>query len=207
MESSLSRRPDQQAPPRKKCKVSATSGSNGITLLNSSILAARKKLAEKAKTSVLSFLSLPAIPEDRTTSEGFPEKKVGQCMQEALSPVTSFEPVYVLINHERQLAGLKALRVSSDLHRLAKEHALRLTRERAVFHSVSTIPELREKLGTQLWVGENVQRGASSWTIHNSVMNECSLSRNNILAKEFCEFGVASTRGKDGFLYMCQYFR
>lgn len=143
----------------------------------------------------------------------------------------SARKIYKFINHERQqhqqqeqhqqLAPRpRPLQRSKVLERLARLHAQHLADKQTVHHSVSDISHLQSLLRHPK-VGENVQRGVSVEQMHSAVMmlDQPSASatasagpggdvnRENVLDAEFAEIGVAVVLGKDGLLYMCQYFK
>jgi hypothetical protein len=74
-----------------------------------------------------------------------------------------------------------------------------------VYHSVRTIEELRAKL-QKIHVAENVQSGDSIPQMHQHVMSDRKVFFQNIMGN-FEEFGMATAKGTDGKLYLCQLFR
>jgi hypothetical protein len=74
-----------------------------------------------------------------------------------------------------------------------------------VYHSVRSIEELRVKLD-KLHVAENVQSGDSITQMHQQVTSDRKISFQNIMGN-FEEFGMATAKGSDGKLYLCQLFR
>lgn len=74
-----------------------------------------------------------------------------------------------------------------------------------VYHSVRSIEELRAKL-SKIHVAENVQSGDSITQMHQHVMKDQKVSFQNIMGN-FEEFGMATAKGTDGKLYLCQLFR
>jgi uncharacterized protein YkwD len=66
---------------------------------------------------------------------------------------------------------------------------------------------LKLKLGSEQ-VGENIQRGKSICEMYKKLMlGHKTVSRRNIMSKRFNEFGIGTAKGKDGKLYMVQFFR
>lgn len=113
---------------------------------------------------------------------------------------------HLLINQERKLRGLPALYRSEYLDLLARNQANRMAAERNVIHSVQTIEQLHQFLGTNR-AGENIQRGNSVIVMHDQTMLLHEINRNNILSDLFSECGVGVATGLDGQLYVCQMFR
>jgi len=116
---------------------------------------------------------------------------------------------HVLVNQERSKRNLKPYIRSPFLDSLAKKHAEQMASESKVRHSVKSIDELRFKLGGAEHVAENVQVGESIVDMHDATMgrygNHNKVSCQNILGN-FEQFGMATAKGKDGQLYMCQLF-
>ena len=154
------------------------------------------------------------IPEDQSCREWQLESsptvektRVVELERRSLRRDRGFESSYSLIDQERShYPQLRQLFRSSQLERLAQRHAISMAMRREVSHSVNTLPELQEKLGS-VSVGENVQRGASVSWMHEQAMTKHAINRQNILGGDFREYGVATVLGKDNLLYMCQYFR
>jgi hypothetical protein len=70
---------------------------------------------------------------------------------------------------------------------------------------VRSIEELRAKLN-KVHVAENVQSGDSITQMHQHVTKDQKVSFQNIMGN-FEEFGMATAKGTDGKLYLCQLFR
>jgi hypothetical protein len=114
---------------------------------------------------------------------------------------------HTMINRDRSLAKVPLLYRSRFLDALARLHAQGMAEKQSISHSVESLEELREKLQSEE-VGENIQRGATIFQMHRSLMCERqSLSRRNIMSKKFNEFGIGTAKGEDGKLYMVQLFR
>jgi uncharacterized protein YkwD len=107
-----------------------------------------------------------------------------------------------LVNQDRKKKGLLPLKRSKFLENLAALQARAMAAECTVKHSAKTIQELQAILNS-LNVGENVQSGSSMAAMH-SAMSPVLLQ--NVLG-DFQEYGVASEKGRDGKVYMCQLFR
>ena len=113
---------------------------------------------------------------------------------------------HVLVNRERVLKGLPKLSRSIDLDTLATQHAQDMADNKTLYHSVSSVDELKRKLHSQR-TGENIQRGSSIRQMHSNMMTSGQKSKQNILSKKFGEFGMGTAKGHDGKLYMVQLFR
>lgn len=94
------------------------------------------------------------------------------------------------------------LKRSKFLEHLAGVQVRSMATKGVVQHSAKTIQELQEMLQSKC-VGENVQSGTSMATMH-AVMSPVLLQ--NVLG-DFQEYGVATAKGADGKMYMCQLFR
>lgn len=114
---------------------------------------------------------------------------------------------HILVNRERALNGLPQLRRCRLLDDLARFHALDMAEGSKLFHSVDGLDELKKKLGSATYAGENVQRGKSIRWMHSAMMASGKKSRDNILSKKYTEFGMGTAKGEDGKLYMTQLFR
>ena len=78
-----------------------------------------------------------------------------------------------------------------------------------VYQAVNSVDELRELLDcpSSVHVGHNVQCGFSEVQIHKATLNTMKTNSEKILNRHFRELGVAAAHGKDGKLFVCQYFR
>lgn len=149
---------------------------------------------------------LTDLVSDLTCSEASEVEDISQ--QHSTSHRKAKDPAqaYHLIDRDRQEAGVRPLRRSEDLQKLAFRHAAKMSQRGKVNHSVKTLEELQVKLNSQ-HVGENVQRGDDIEAMHERAMTKFEINRNNVLGPDFTEYGIATIYGKDGHLYMCQYFR
>jgi uncharacterized protein YkwD len=112
-----------------------------------------------------------------------------------------------LVNRERQAHGLLPFRLSRTLNRLAAQHASRMAKEGTVYHSVSTIDELKVLI-TGRDVAENIQRGDSVGQMHIETMQQRDcINQYNVLSTHFSEFGYGLAMGTDEKVYCCQLFR
>lgn len=114
---------------------------------------------------------------------------------------------YFLVNQARLCYNLHPLHRCPQLDAMARAHAQRMTQYQAVFHSVNSPQELRQKLNS-FHVGENNFRGRSVLEIHNKTMaNADSFLRSNILSSSFQEMGMGTAIDVDGVIYLVQLFR
>jgi hypothetical protein len=112
---------------------------------------------------------------------------------------------HVLVNRARTAAGLPPLGRFSKLDQLARDHADRMSRKEALFHSCQTIEELGARLDSG-FVGEIVQSEKTIGDIHTKMMT-CCWQRQHILSKTFTHLGTGTAKGSDGMLYMVLLFR
>jgi uncharacterized protein YkwD len=125
----------------------------------------------------------------------------------AFSALDHEDSPWELVNHERRKHGLPPFRLSRTLNRLSAEHASRMATEGTVYHSVSTIEELKVLLAG-MDVAENIQRGDNVNAMHIETMQQRDcINRYNVLSTYFSEFGYGLAVGKDGKVYCCQLFR
>jgi uncharacterized protein YkwD len=153
-----------------------------------------KGLRQISPTSSISPCTLPPL---------FPR----QYSASAPSGLEYEDSPWELVNRDRRNYGLFPYRLSRTLNRLAAEHASRMAIEGTVYHSVSTIEELKVLLAGRD-VAENIQRGDHLREMHIETMQqrEC-INRCNVLSTHFSEFGYGLAVGKDGKVYCCQLFR
>lgn len=116
-----------------------------------------------------------------------------------------FHSNHVLVNKERAQYRLPPYKRCRELDDLARIHAKAMADQSSVYHSVTSIDALRLKLHAT-HVAENVQCGESIRSMHDHVMAERAVSCHNLLG-HFDEFGMATAKGTDGKLYLCQLFR
>lgn len=114
---------------------------------------------------------------------------------------------HVLVNRERTIRGLVALRRVRRLDQLARKHAESMAQSQNVQPSVATVAQLKEKLQADR-VGENTVRGDNIRDIHNQMMTKSRQRhcRGNLLAPAFDSFGMGTAMGADGKLYLVQLF-
>ena len=113
---------------------------------------------------------------------------------------------HVLVNQARIEVGRLPCRRSRYLDNLARFHARQMAQECRLRQSFHSIHELKVKLRAPI-VAENVQCGSCIRSMHEIVMERSCSNRNNILSCDFDEFGVGTSKGSDGKLYLVQLFR
>jgi uncharacterized protein YkwD len=117
------------------------------------------------------------------------------------------DAAHELVNDERVGRGLEPFVRSEDLDDLAYFHVQGMGSYGRVFHSVKTVEELKSKLSSKKYAGENVKRGYDITDMHNHTMGIDDASKANILSKKFTEMGVAYAIDEQGRIYVCQLFR
>ena len=130
----------------------------------------------------------------------------GQPIHPAELTSTKYLSNHILVNRVRIERGLPKLRRSRFLDALAQDYANEAARLQHFYCSQHTIDELRHLLGSDR-VGQNLCRGKSMVEMHNASMAVTGPPRNNVLSKNFQEFGMATARAGNGKLYMVQFFR
>jgi hypothetical protein len=114
--------------------------------------------------------------------------------EEELPSTSYFASNHILINRERMKRGLRPLSRNSTMDELAREHANKMASSKGCSPIQTT------------FVG-NVLRGESIRSIHRITMqHKDGRERYNILNPYFQDFGVGTSKGADGMLYMCQLF-
>lgn len=122
-------------------------------------------------------------------------------------PFDDWDDETSIINDARagRNAGLKPLVRCDDLDALARQQVIRMASSKTVKHS-----DLNKLLGQMTGVnhklGENVSRGKTWSSGHRKIMDEAS-NYCNVIDPKYREMGVATAKGKDGKIYICQLFR
>lgn len=105
-------------------------------------------------------------------------------------------------NSARADRGLRQLAVSSDLARLAQQHAEWMAAHQTLAHTSN----LEGKVCCWKSVGENVGFGSSARQVFDAFMGSSS-HRANILSSRYTQIGVGAARSSDGRLWVDQIFR
>ena len=123
-------------------------------------------------------------------------------------PRTShFANNHIMVNMERSKRTVPAVKRCSELDAVARWHAEIMAAEGKVRHSDSKDLQAQltdDKVGEHL--GENVGAGESIRAIHHEMMQNLGDSR-NMTDRRYKEMGMATARGKNGELFLCQIFR
>ena len=99
-----------------------------------------------------------------------------------------------------------AVKRCSALDAVARWHAETMAAEGKVRHSDSRDLQARLKDQVGEHLGENVGAGESIRAIHHEMMQNVGDSR-NMTDRRYKEMGMATARGKNGELFLCQIFR
>lgn len=122
-----------------------------------------------------------------------------------LPRTAQFANNHIMVNTERTKRAVPALKRSSDLDAIARWHAETMAAETTVRHSDAR--ELQSKLdGPCNHLGSNVATGESIRVIHNEMIHNKGDLR-NMTDRRYKQMGMATSRGSDGQLYLCQIFR
>lgn len=126
-----------------------------------------------------------------------------------VKPIEETEDVELsLVNDLRvnKTSGLvRPLTRSPELDGLAKWHVQRMANAQKVKHTQPSEVLTRVDWGTTK-LGENVGRGISFFAAHRKMMKEAS-NFSNLVDPQYHEMGIATARGNDGKIYICQLFR
>lgn len=116
-----------------------------------------------------------------------------------------FSNNHIMVNAERAKRCAPALKRMRDLDAAARWHAEKMAAANEVFHA--NADKLLSMLETPSdYLGENVGRGKSIQEIHEEMMENKS-DVYNMSDRRYREMGMATAKGKDGNLYLCQIFR
>ena len=121
-------------------------------------------------------------------------------------PSTSyFSSNHVMVNGERSKRVIAPLVRMRELDSIARDYAERMAAQNELFHPAPC--ELQESFNRRSRrLGENVARGDNIRDIHKFMMATRS-DKNNILDRRYTHMGMATAKGSDGKLYLCQIFR
>jgi len=122
---------------------------------------------------------------------------VGTLAPTARATTSAEQAVHALINEARANAGVRRLRLSERLSRIAHRHSRAMAINRYLFHSCLTC------IGGTI-LGENVGYGADFRSVQTQFM-ESPPHRANILAKRFRRVGVGVVR-RGGLAWVTQIF-
>lgn len=112
---------------------------------------------------------------------------------------------HIMVNQERIRRTVAPLVRLRELDELARLHAEEMAKEETVFQvDPRALTAAFKRPARRL--GANVAHGDSIREMHRAMMATAS-QKNNILDRRFTHMGMATARGKDGTLYLCQMFR
>merc|ERR1712176_970319 len=116
---------------------------------------------------------------------------------------------HVMVNITRERRGLRPLHRSRRLDGIAREHAEYMAKIGKIVHITATAAstteeDLKKMLGTR-YAGETVLRGESTSKMHMFAVQKKSM-RNIMMDTKFNMMGMATAKGSDGFLYLCQLY-
>lgn len=113
---------------------------------------------------------------------------------------------HIMINNERVRRDLDPLTRESELDAVARWHAEAMANVDTLHHSDPCQLKMKMMGMPCKVIGENVAKGIAIRSIHNNMLeNPCDME--NILDPRYTRFGMATARGSDGNLYLCQIFR
>lgn len=125
---------------------------------------------------------------------------------DAGGPIELFEDVDLdTMNAVRSKSGVHLLRRSPELDGLAKWHVRRMAKAGRLMHSEPSQVVTRMEWGTKK-LGENISRGRTFQMGYDKMMEEVS-NYSNVVDAHYTHMGMATTKGKDGKIYICQLFR
>jgi hypothetical protein len=117
-----------------------------------------------------------------------------QYTESEIHSTSYFASNHVLVNRERMKRGLRPLTRNIAMDELARGAAQKMAESEGKVSLPAT------------YVG-NVLRGETIRSIHRATMqNKDGRERYNLLNPYFQDFGVGTSKGKDGMLYVCQLF-
>jgi Cysteine-rich secretory protein family len=111
---------------------------------------------------------------------------------------------HIMVNTERTKNNIHPLTRKSELDAVARAHAEDMACKDRLYHTTSK--ELQKMIGRPCRrIGVNVFRGDNIRAIHNEMVLSPSDVR-NMLDDRYLEFGMATTRGPSGDLFLCQIY-
>lgn len=111
---------------------------------------------------------------------------------------------HMLVNKERMTRHLPALRRRVELDQLAKERAETMAKKGKV--CLGDKRYMLSRLSPCNYFAENVGSGVSIVEIHNKMLST-DTDRNNMINKSYSEFGMGTSKGRKGKIYLCQIFK
>ena len=112
---------------------------------------------------------------------------------------------HILVNQERSKRYVAPLVRMHELDTIARAHAEAMASEGRLFHTDPV--DLQTKLNKPARrLGANVAKGETIRDIHRGMMQTLS-DMNNIIDRRYTNMGMATARGANGEIYLCQIFR
>lgn len=183
-----------------KTVETASSSASGLT----KSLSWRSSATKEHRQNTPLIVSSPDEPEKEIEDE---EEALNQVMlrSKRLPTTSHYASNHIMVNEERKKRRVSPLTRLRELDAIARAHAEKMAAEAAVFHSEpSEIQEAFNRSSRRF--GENVKRGYSIRSIHDQMTcTEADLV--NIVDSRYTHMGMATAKGADGRLYLCQVFR
>lgn len=111
---------------------------------------------------------------------------------------------HIMVNNERKRNNVHPLTRKHELDTSARWHAINMAAENRLHHAVPA--DLQREIGRPCRIiGVNVFRGENVRSIHNNMMESPSDVR-NMIDLRYVQFGMATARGPEGDLFLCQIF-
>ena len=111
---------------------------------------------------------------------------------------------HIMVNNERRKKKVHPLTRKHELDATARWHAENMASANRLHHAAPE--DLQSKIGRPCRVvGKNVAKGENVRAIHNKMMSSPSDVR-NMCDSRYVQFGMATARGPDGELFLCQVF-
>lgn len=132
---------------------------------------------------------------------------LGRAMQRSrqLPDTWYYSSNHVMVNRERLKSVMAPLTRMSELDAIARGHAEAMATSDKLFHSDPDSLQSQFNRPSRR-MGENVAVGANIRDIHKKMMTTAS-DKHNILHRCYTHMGMATVKGSDGQLYLCQVFR
>jgi len=122
-----------------------------------------------------------------------------------LPAIGHFANNHIMVNCERTKKNLRPLTRKSELDAFARRRAETMAAANDLFHTDRN--DLKNKIGHQSnYLGESVARGPSIRIIHKQMVERTG-DLTNMLKLEYGQMGMATARGANSELYLCQIFR
>lgn len=114
---------------------------------------------------------------------------------------------HIMINKERAKRNLPQLTRRTELDEIARHRAEEMATAQSLFHGdPQKLQAYLDNASAPHKIGENVARGPSIRAINIGMLGNVA-DRNNMIDKSYQFMGVATSKGVDGKLYLCQLFQ